>query len=549
MKKTLLMLFVLAGIILNVSAQTVIFTNDLEIWSGNVPSGFVGAKTNIEADSIVHYTLASHGGTSSVQLINTEATHKRFTTQPMAVVNAEIYTISFWVRGHGNIRTNIFDGRATGSGYGTYNPYISINSANWSQQTQTVTCTNTLATGEFILSVQSTFADLAHLQVDDVSITSGSTLPPTLLITSPVNAGTVYSSNVSIVFNVANFIVGNPGTGIDGHVHYTVDGGAALMQYNTNPIALTAMSAGSHTVVLSLVDNAHLPISPAVSSTVTFTVDLTPPPITTVYQIEYTTDVSGNSPFMDSTVNTAGIVTASYLSGYFLQSGTGPWSGIYVYDNLHPTAVGDSIILTGLVKEYYNLTELSGITNFSVVSSGNPLPAVSVVDCHAVNTEQYEGVLVKVLNAQCVSTSAGIGMWKIEDSGDTCKVHNLLFSYTPVLNNYYNVTGPVYYSFNQPRIEPRTAADVQLVTGIPTINGNEAPVAFPNPVSSSLFFDNLSGIREIQITGLDGKLVRSILTNGQSSVSIDVTALATGNYFIQYLNIDGASNTQQLIKK
>jgi hypothetical protein len=549
MKKFLLVIFVLAGYVFNVTGQTVVFTNDLETWTGNVPTGFVGAKTSLEADSIQHYTLAAHGGTSSVQLINTEATHKRFTTQPISVVNAEVYTISFWVKGHGNVRTNIFDGRATGSGYGTYNPYITINSSTWTQQNQTVTCANTLPNGEFILSVQSTFADLGHLQIDDVTITSGSTLPPTLTITSPTNAGTVFSPNVSVVFNVANFVVGNPGTGIDGHIHYTVDGGTAVMYYSTAPIAVTGLAAGSHTIVLSLVDNTHQPISPAVSASVTFDVDLTPPPITTVYQIQYTTEVSGNSSFMDSTVNTAGIVTASNASGYFIQSGTGPWSGIYVYDNLHPTLIGDSVILTGLVKEYYNLTELSGITNFSVISSGNTLPAISIIDCHSVNTEQYEGVLVKVLNAQCVSTSAGIGMWKIEDLSDTCKVHNLFFTYTPVLNTYYDVTGPIYYTFNQPRIEPRFAADVQAVTGIPTIGSTFLPYAFPNPANSLVNLENLKGIQEIQVISIDGKLVKIIPCLGQESFQSDFSSLQTGAYFIRFVDINGNVQMQRIVKE
>ena len=549
MKKILLFVFVLAAYAYQVTAQTIVFTNDLETWTGNVPAGFVGAKTSLEADSIQHYTLAAHGGTSSVQLINTEATHKRFTTQPLAVVNAEVYTITYWVRGHGNIRTNIFDGRATGSGYGTYNPYISINSSTWTQQSQTVTCANSLPNGEFILSVQSTFADLGHLQVDDVTITSGSTLPPTITITSPTNAGTVFSSNVSVMFTVANFVVGNPGAGINGHIHYTVDGGSPVMYYSTTPIAVNGLTAGSHTVVLNLVDNSHLPLVPPVSATVTFTVDLTPPPITTIYQIEYTTDVSGNSPYMDSTVNTAGIVTASNASGYFIQSGTGPWSGLYVYDNLHPTLIGDSVILTGLVKEYYNLTELSGITNFSVISSGNPLPAVSVIDCHTVNTEPYEGVLVKVLNAQCVSTSAGVGMWKIEDLSDTCKVHNLFYTYSPVLNTYYDVTGPIYYSFNQPRIEPRSVADVQAVTGIPSVQSANMPFAFPNPVATEITFDNLKGIREIQVISMEGKLVQVIPTLGQVQVQSDVSSLQAGAYFIRYTDMEGQVKMQRIVKE
>src|SRR5690606_12221492 len=65
-------------------------------------------------------------------------------------------------------------------------------------------------------------------------------------------------------FDVAN------GTG-DGHIHYTVDGGSVIMKYDTNPIQLSGLSDGPHTVYMELVDNAHQPIVPAVNATLNFT--------------------------------------------------------------------------------------------------------------------------------------------------------------------------------------------------------------------------------------------------------------------------------------
>ena len=61
------------------------------------------------------------------------------------------------------------------------------------------------------------------------------------------------------------------GTG-DGHIHYTINGGSVVMQYNTNSIPATVTEGNSYTVFVELVDNLHNPIAPAVNATITFQV-------------------------------------------------------------------------------------------------------------------------------------------------------------------------------------------------------------------------------------------------------------------------------------
>jgi hypothetical protein len=169
MKKHVLFLLAVMTVQI-INAQ--IFQNDLENWTDNHhPNGFWGSKTSIEVDSVNQYTTSSHGGVYAVQLVNTESTHKRFTTQPVQVDSGTTYTISFWVRGQGNIRTGIYDGRATGSGY-FYNAYINVNTTTWEQYSQTIICEKTNAAGEFIFSVQLTNSANDHIQIDDVSITA-----------------------------------------------------------------------------------------------------------------------------------------------------------------------------------------------------------------------------------------------------------------------------------------------------------------------------------------------------------------------------------------
>jgi len=547
MKKTYFLFILLFGLISLSYAQTVIFSTDFETWSGNYPTGWGGAKNQIEADSCLPYTTSAHGGLQACRIINKESTHRRFTTTPLTVTNGETYIVSFWVRGHGRIRTSMFDERPTGSGYATYNAYIDVNSTTWTQQSQTLICANSSSIAEFIISTQLTFADLDDLQIDDVTISTLSGGGPMISITAPTNNGTVYTANPTISFLTSNFVIGNPGTGIDGHIHYTVDGGAPVMYYSTAPIALTGLTDGSHQVVLQLVDNAHSVLNPPVADTVSFTVNTAGPAVTSIYDIQFTTDPSGNSPLMDQTVTTAGIVTGFHASGYFVQSGFGQWNGIYVYDNQHPVAIGDSVIVSGTVKEYYNLTEISSVTNFVLTTTGNALPAPVVINCQALNTEPYEGVLSKVLNAKCVNPNAGFGMWKIDDATDTAKVHNLLFAYTAVLNTYYNITGPIHYTFNEYRIEPRNADDVQVVTGINDPENNSMVSIYPNPVLDILNIKSEKVITNLNVYDVAGKLMFSAPVNN-TMYSIQTEKYTNGVYLLEMVYTDGQIYSTRFVK-
>ena len=46
------------------------------------------------------------------------------------------------------------------------------------------------------------------------------------------------------------------------------------MKYDTDDISLTGLTEGAHSIVVSLVDNSHNALDPAVESTLNFTVDL-----------------------------------------------------------------------------------------------------------------------------------------------------------------------------------------------------------------------------------------------------------------------------------
>ncbi|HAE85610.1 MAG TPA: hypothetical protein DCG78_03760 [Anaerolineaceae bacterium] len=119
-----------------------------------------------------------------------------------------------------------------------------------------------------------------------------------------------------------------------------------------------------------------------------------------------------STPLSGQVVSTEGIVVADYQTneyvsgtrnGFFMQSITpdadpNTSEGLFVYSYLVDVAVGDHVRVTGTASEYYDLTQLSSVSQIQVCSSGNSvtptsfeLPATSLLDF-----ERLEGMLVTI---------------------------------------------------------------------------------------------------------------------------------------------------------
>ncbi len=166
-------------------------------------------------------------------------------------------------------------------------------------------------------------------------------------------------------------------------------------------------------------------------------------------------------------VSVAGIVTASIGDSFFMQEDTGAWSGIYVYQSGYFPQLGDSIIITGIIKEYYGLTELSSISAYYFISSGNELPvANSVLAGDIVNgtltAEKYESTIVEVPLADCVEEVQDFGLWKIDDGTGELFVHNTeAYSYDlPIVGESYRVSGVLNYTYGEYKIDLRSSEDI-----------------------------------------------------------------------------------------
>ncbi|MBK6829584.1 MAG: carbohydrate binding domain-containing protein [Flavobacteriales bacterium] len=442
MRKVLLSFVLLAA-----TAASAQFTSGFENWPDTVPSDWMGTKTTISADSVIQVSTDVHGGTYAVRLQNSTTSHKRFTTQPVTVTTGTIYTISFWVRGQGNIRTGLFDNRPTGSGYATYNAYYNSTGNTWTEVTQQIAAAMDYNSAEFILSVQST-GGAEHLVVDDVNIVGGG---------APVDAS--------------------------------------------------------------------------------------------IYEIQYTVDASGNSPLAGQIVNTGGIVTAVDTIGansYFIQNGTGPWNGIYVNDAMNTVQLGDSVIVTASVEESFTYTRLN-VTSFTLVNSGNTVPAAEVLNPNQASEEQWEGMLVQVPDIGCSAAPDQFNEWfGVSTTQGQIKINDLCYVYVPTVGTYYTITGVMNYSFNERKLEPRFLADIAFGSGL--AEANLAPLGlYPNPANDVIRMNLGNNGQRMEYTIVDAT-GRTVMSDVLTSNTLNVGELMNGLYTLTIRSAEGVRQARVLVQ-
>lgn len=252
------------------------------------------------------------------------------------------------------------------------------------------------------------------------------------------------------------------------------------------------------------------------------------------------------SQYIGQTFVTGGIVTAVKAgTGYWIQAGTGPYSGIYVFDGTNSPARGDSVTLTGTVDEYFSATQLTNIANFNIVSSGNTVNPMQLSTLN-VNDEQYEGCLVNVTNAQCTNPSLGFGEWELNDGSGALIADDFLYAYTANLNDVYNVTGVTTFSFGNYKILPRDANDIANITGIDNYELSNFLIS-PNPANDVLSITSANtGNWNVSLMNLQGQVIENYHLNNK--LTIDVSDLSKGIYLIKLTNNETVKTFKVLVE-
>lgn len=203
--------------------------------------------------------------------------------------------------------------------------------------------------------------------------------------------------------------------------------------------------------------------------------------VLTCRQIQETTAVNGNSPYMDQIKQVRGIVTAVkagasfYLSDPVTTGYDGKWTGLYVYDaaTSNTVHVGDMVRLTGTVKEMNGVTQLRLITDSTIESPGNPIPinhvTTAMLPFSGATSEPWEGVMVSLNNVK-ITTSVNIfNQFQIADAGVAgvaeSKVDDFFYTHPSseivVGDVWHQIQGVVDFSTNDGyKILPRSSSDM-----------------------------------------------------------------------------------------
>ncbi|MCB9189841.1 MAG: choice-of-anchor J domain-containing protein [Flavobacteriales bacterium] len=266
-----------------------------------------------------------------------------------------------------------------------------------------------------------------------------------------------------------------------------------------------------------------------------------------IYDIQYTTASPADSPYMGQTVNTGGIVTHVRADNkFYIASGTGPYTSVYVFDGNQTVAVGDSVTFTAEVDENYELTELKNLSNFVVVSSGNFFMSNAVTTAEA-NSEAYESALVQV-TGECTAAANSYNEYPVNDgSGDVLTDDFFIGAsnfQAPTVGDCYQIRGIVDFTFGEFKILARNSADIVHIGANCPASVEENGVAYavyPNPTNGSITLD-VVGNHTLSITDVTGKVVEVMNVGGTSNISlVDYKA---GIYFF---NIEG--NVTKVIVK
>jgi hypothetical protein len=276
--------------------------------------------------------------------------------------------------------------------------------------------------------------------------------------------------------------------------------------------------------------------------------------VVTVQDIQTTAAPDGASPLVGQTVTTSGIVTAittTPSNGYFIQNGSGSWSGIFVFNAPGTLAIGDNITITGVVAEFNGQTQLSGISDLEVNSTGNAMPNTPITTAEA-NTEPYESVLGTVSNATCTEVPGGanFGKWKADDGSGWVYVGKQIYTTTPdpTLGQIFRVTGIVLYSFGEFNLVPRNAGDVELVTGMAEF-ANTSVSIYPNPSSDRFVLElgEVEGRTEYMVRDMNGRqLINGIVTNVRTVIPAE--GLANGAYILTLLDNNTVQSYRLVVK-
>ncbi len=237
-----------------------------------------------------------------------------------------------------------------------------------------------------------------------------------------------------------------------------------------------------------------------------------------LFVIFATTNIFGQAITIDSArslpagtvVTVRGVVTNGTELGVirYFQDGTG---GLAAYSSTLTSGVlrGDSIIVTGTLKNYNQLLELDPVASLTVLTTGNALPTPQVITPSQID-ESYEGELIRI-NDLTFTTNPG-GTF----------ASNTSYNYTSG-----GQTGVIYVRSGHPLIGQVVPSGAVDVVGIASQFHYSSPTAgyqlLPRDTNDIIFTAGIMVTSKVGVTGIS-----------QTGFTIDWTTSADGTTEVFY---------------
>lgn len=227
-------------------------------------------------------------------------------------------------------------------------------------------------------------------------------------------------------------------------------------------------------------------------------------------------------------VKVSGTVTHKRSSGFYLQDANTAWSGIYVYAQSATSnfKLADTVVIIGTVDEYYDLSEITNLTDWTIIANDANMPKALNVATGDFAQEQYESMLMQVTEAECMSIDGS--EWVVDDGSGSCGIDDYLYSeYEPTIGAKYTIKGITNYFSGEYKLAPRSEDDIELITNAPVIT--EIGVSVKVPLEDEAFVDTVKVIAKTTLSAV--KLYYII--NGQEAEmdSVDMVALTGDSIF------------------
>eukprot|EP00968_Pinguiococcus_pyrenoidosus_P002994 scaffold178_cov255-Pinguiococcus_pyrenoidosus.AAC.10 len=248
-----------------------------------------------------------------------------------------------------------------------------------------------------------------------------------------------------------------------------------------DPALIEAGGVGPVLASLPILDSDAPSLAPSPAPTV-------PATVATIEDIQAVDDEGGtgdfecfNSKLLGAKVQTGGVVTGILRHSFFIQD-----AGFAIAVTLDPSDdrlqivdQGDEVRVTGVVREFGGFTEITDVTELTVVSKENPVLAQPIqpgdlgLQCNE-GGEALEGLLVTMTNVEIVRVhdrfeevfvrgeDGGVTEVSGEIYGTLVKDLEEAFGRDVLGEVIQSVTGVARYSFGNYEVVPRDATDVVL---------------------------------------------------------------------------------------